>query len=113
LVLRFSLKTEIYELKSSYVSYNSNNNKVNYDFDILIDFKTKEGHSFFEEIFLKETLSSMKREEEGKIVEIINKLKQDKYDYFKYFKDFEGTNSLNVETHEKLVMKFIEILEEI
>lgn len=106
-----NIKTEIYELKSSYFSYNSNNNKVNYDFDILIDFKTKEGYSFFEEIFLKETLSSMKREEEGKLVEIINKLKQDKYDYFKYFKDFEGTNGLNVENSEKFVMKLIEILD--
>lgn len=67
-----NIETEIYELKSSYFSHNSNNNKVNYEFDILIDFKTKEGHSFFEELFLKETLSSMKRNENDKVVEILD-----------------------------------------
>lgn len=108
-----NIETEIYELKSSYFSHNSNNNKVNYEFDILIDFKTKEGYSLFEELFLKEILSSMKRNENDKVVEILNKLKKDKYDYFKVLKDFKGSNGLNIEEYEKLTMKVMKILEEI
>jgi hypothetical protein len=105
-----NIKTEIYELKTSYFSYNSNNDEVNYEFEILIDFKTKEGNSFFEELFLKEALSSMKIEED-KILEILNKLKKDKYDYFKDFKDFEGSNGLDIEKYEKFTTKVMKILE--